>query len=61
VNKTPGYIVVVDMRENNGKVTVIVEDDDPGSAKLFQTFEEAAELMDDHPLGKFPWEIVRIH
>jgi hypothetical protein len=52
--------VVVDMRENNGKVTVIVEDDDPGSAKLFQTFEEAAELMDDHPLGKFPWKIVRI-
>jgi hypothetical protein len=55
------YIVVVDMRSSNNRVCAIVEDKGQGQwAKQFRS-EEAAHLhMKNHPLGAFPYQVVRV-
>ncbi len=51
------YIILVDMRENNGEIFGISKDDGWGLAQ-YDTEEEAEELMKEHPLNVFPYEVL---
>lgn len=46
------FIIIVDTRQMNGKVTTITEEN--GDVALFKSFEEAEDLMISHRLNGFP-------
>jgi len=50
------YIIIVDMRENNGQILGIKDDD--FNLVQYDTEEEAEELMAKHPLKVFPYEVL---
>ena len=57
--KRPCFIVLIDLRDNNGQIIALEPDDE--NCDWFQQFrsaEEAAQVMRDHPLGKFPYQII---
>jgi hypothetical protein len=57
------FVVIVDMRASNGRVCAIVEDGngDHQWMKLFKNEAAARRLMKNHPLGAFPYQVVRVH
>ena len=52
------HVIIVDMRENNGQITGIMDGD--WGLKQFPTEGEAEEFMGRHILGEFPWLVVEI-
>ncbi len=50
------YIIIVDMRESNGQI-IAIHNDEMNLAQ-YDTEEEAAECIKNHPLGVFPYEML---
>ena len=50
------YIIIVDMRENNGSIVAIRNEHD--DLAQYDTEEEAEELMKNHILRVFPYEVL---
>ena len=46
------YIIIVDLRENNGGVLAITDEND--NIALFKNYEEASDVMSNHKLNVFP-------
>jgi hypothetical protein len=51
-------IALVDLRENNGHVVAIVDDNE--NIVQFDNFDEIEKLKGNHPLSGFPWLAVDI-
>lgn len=45
-------IVLVDMRENNGHIVALVDEND--NIAQFDKFEDAVDAIKEHPLSVFP-------
>ena len=54
----PTYVILVDLRGNNGHVVAIT--DDNGNVAQFPTRAAALEAMRDHILGAFPTRVVQL-
>ena len=54
------YVIIVDMRGNNGQVCGITEDDEGQWLAQFETPEDAEKAMEGHLLAAFPHIIVDI-
>lgn len=54
------YVVIVDLRQNNGRHCGIVGDPDGQWLERFRSVEEVRELKARHPLGLFPWILVSV-
>lgn len=55
----PAWVVLVDMRRNNGHVAALMDDGGQWT-KTFPTPEEARRAILRHPLRKFPFKIVHV-
>ena len=54
------WVVIVDMRGNNGRACGIVADENGQWLEAFPTWTDAAVLKMRHPLGVFPWQVVHL-
>lgn len=54
------YIVIVDMKENNGHACAMHIDEDKQWLETFIDIAGIQHLKRQHPLGVFPWRVINL-